>query len=507
LDATRAFVIARAIRVHRGDGQKHCSMMVNVSRFNDVQDKVFGLLYRQVDAIKKAIETHSRAGAAGWQDAQLRELRRVFDAEYADSGVGFEELIPVLHEAARSIELRTINMRGGALDYSAHKEDGLHVIAIGGLALSRGLTLEGLSVSYILRNTAASDTLMQMARWFGYRPDYEDICRLYLPLAALEHYEFIHDAVEELREEIQAMKLLKQTPEQFGLKVRESPTTLRITAANKMRGASLLKVAQDYACRQIEGHVIYNDNTTNQANIATLGNFLARLKAPASPEGEPDPRVRDDVDKHVVWKSVDGHLVNELIASFRFPPQHGDLGLITANASLFGDYVRDRVQRDLGVWDVVIPINTSSGAQKATLFSELGELSLRNRSAGLRDGETWRVTGGRNRLADPADAQLLLSSHQFAQVPVDARGDRPFCRVRKRPLLLIHLLNIAPDDPQRRADLNLQGPVVSLSFCTPPTDLPPIERSYQVNAVYRKQLELFATEPDDDDVALVGGVK
>ncbi|MBK4216180.1 hypothetical protein JJJ17_09610 [Paracoccus caeni] len=57
---------------------------------------------------------------------------------------------------------------GCQLDYSLHKVDGLHVIAIGGLALSRGLTLEGLTVSYLLRNVTASDTLMQMARWFGY---------------------------------------------------------------------------------------------------------------------------------------------------------------------------------------------------------------------------------------------------------------------------------------------------------------------------------------------------
>ena len=77
------------------------------------------------------------------------------------------EVLAKLHEGIQSIEVRTVNMRGGHLDYSLNREIGLHVIAIGGLALSRGLTLEGLTVSYLLRNTAASDTLMQMARWFG----------------------------------------------------------------------------------------------------------------------------------------------------------------------------------------------------------------------------------------------------------------------------------------------------------------------------------------------------
>ena len=79
------------------------------------------------------------------------------------------------------------------------------MIAIGGLALSRGLTLEGLMTTYLLRNVSASDTLMQMARWFGYRNGFEDLCRIFLPEKGIEHYESIHAASEELREEIDRM--------------------------------------------------------------------------------------------------------------------------------------------------------------------------------------------------------------------------------------------------------------------------------------------------------------
>jgi hypothetical protein len=45
--------------------------------------------------------------------------------------------------------------------------NGCNVIAVGGLSLSRGLTLEGLTISYFLRNSVMYDTLMQMGRWFG----------------------------------------------------------------------------------------------------------------------------------------------------------------------------------------------------------------------------------------------------------------------------------------------------------------------------------------------------
>src|SRR6266699_2863167 len=65
------------------------------------------------------------------------------------------------------------------LDYRENETSGINVIAVGGDKLSRGLTLEGLTVSYFLRASKMYDTLMQMGRWFGYRPGYADLCRLY----------------------------------------------------------------------------------------------------------------------------------------------------------------------------------------------------------------------------------------------------------------------------------------------------------------------------------------
>jgi len=116
-----------------------------------------------------------------------------------------------------------------------------------------GLTLEGLMTSYILRNTATSDTLMQMARWFGYRPGYEDLCRLYLPQSSFDYYEFVNEAVEELREQVKRMEQLDLTPASSVSKVRQSPAALKITAANKMRSATPLTLAEDYSGRHLEG--------------------------------------------------------------------------------------------------------------------------------------------------------------------------------------------------------------------------------------------------------------
>ena len=85
---------------------------------------------------------------------------------------------------------------------------------------------------------------MQMGRWFGYRPNYEDLCRLYLDQNAITHYQETSEAINELREEVEFMAS-ESTPTQFGLKVRQSPHALRITAANKMRSSQELSVDID----------------------------------------------------------------------------------------------------------------------------------------------------------------------------------------------------------------------------------------------------------------------
>ena len=143
-----------------------------------------------------------------------------------------------LFNAAKRITVREINGSAkDALDYAEHPQ-GLSVIAIGGDKLSRGLTLEGLSVSYFVRTSKMYDTLMQMGRWFGYRPRYADLCRLYTSPELVDWYRHIATATAELREEFDLMFVNGETPLQFGNRVRTHPDGMLITAANKMRSVA-----------------------------------------------------------------------------------------------------------------------------------------------------------------------------------------------------------------------------------------------------------------------------
>lgn len=492
--AIRIFCITRAIRVLQGKGRSHCSMMINVSRFNVIQDKVLGLVYEYLGELKDAISVHAALPPAEIDDAVMDELEASYLKEYAGTGPSWREVLRALNEGVQSIEVRTVNMRGGRLDYSLNREHGLHVIAIGGLALSRGLTLEGLTVSYLLRNTAASDTLMQMARWFGYRPGYEQICRLYLPKVSLDHYEYVDEATEELRAEVKRMMDTNRTPADFGLKVRQSPLAIRVTAANKMRTAQQLTIAQDYSARHVEGHALLNDADVAGTNRKAVESFLSALGTPSVVESG-----------YILWRRVAVSRVEALLREFRFG-NHADLAPIS-DRSLFQDYLDDRAGDELLHWDVAIPMRKTGAPEPFAGFP----VRIRDRDKGTVLNGVYRVYGSRSRVADPGDAWIDLDAGQIAAAEKaiaedEYRRERAACSVRERPLVLVHVFNASlttePDSPSD-ADLEIPSPVVTLSFCMPETGKPSKARIYQVNAVYRQQLDLF-TESDDDEELMNG---
>ena len=112
------------------------------------------------------------------RDPEIAALNEVWEASIS-SGVRLARRSRRRFMMPRSpIKAVEVNSRAsGTFNYADHEKTGLNVIAVGGFSLSRGLTLEGLMISYFLRNSMMYDTLMQMGRWFGYRPGYEDLCR------------------------------------------------------------------------------------------------------------------------------------------------------------------------------------------------------------------------------------------------------------------------------------------------------------------------------------------
>lgn len=289
--AIRCFILTCSIRQLRGQTNMHNSMLVHVSRFQRWQDHITELVQNQFDYYRMGINQND--------DEIIEELRKTFEDDTDDyrsyvtvshqilnsqlkdvdpnvQSHSWEEVLPHLNEVASRIEVRAIH--GGsrdALDYYEHR-DGLFVIAVGGNKLSRGLTLEGLSVSYYLRSSRMYDTLMQMGRWFGYRPGYVDLCRLFTSRELNEWFCHITHASEELREEFDYMSdVAGSTPEQYALRVRTHPGVLQISATNKLRTAVTVQLT--WSGRLVESYEFRKDPDITMANLEALKNFISSL--------------------------------------------------------------------------------------------------------------------------------------------------------------------------------------------------------------------------------------
>ena len=239
-EAIRAFVVASAIRLLRGDKSPH-SMLVNVSRFKHVQSQVFDLVAHEFARIKNAIEIHAQPPTSGPDTHEvLIRLAQSYETHFADTQTTWFAVRDKLLGAVIDTTVELVNSsRDKASDDKVR-----NMIAVGGDVLSRGLTVEGLTVSYFYRIVGAADTLLQMARWFGYRPGYEDIVRVWISPDVADQFRFVSDVSEELRAQIREMRDLGKTPEDFGLMVRKHPETLAITAK---KGVAESRINGDFA--------------------------------------------------------------------------------------------------------------------------------------------------------------------------------------------------------------------------------------------------------------------
>lgn len=270
-DALRAFVIASAIRIARGDKSPR-SMLVNVSRFKHVQSQVHELVSAEFTRIKNAIEIHAQPPISGPDSHEvLKQLKETFQVHFADCGVTWPKARNRLLGAVIDTTVELINSSRDKRSDDRPR----NLIAVGGDVLSRGLTVDGLTVSYFYRVVGSADTLLQMARWFGYRPNYEDIVRVWISPEVADQFRFVSDVSEELRSQIREMRDAGQTPEDFGLMVRKHPESLAITAKKGVSESRSMVIS--LSGRRIETIRIPASSAVLLRNQQAVGNFLQTI--------------------------------------------------------------------------------------------------------------------------------------------------------------------------------------------------------------------------------------
>jgi Z1 domain len=501
-DALRSSLLTCTIRDLRGEGPTHRTMLVNVSRFTDVQMQLQALIAAYLEDVKQDIRSYSALPVSqALRNATLAGLHREYQKEFAASGSSWEQVQNQLHQSVAPIEVRAVNQRtrAASLDYTAHRDTGLRVIAVGGNSLSRGLTLEGLSTSYFYRNSQMYDTLLQMGRWFGYRPGYEDLCRLWMTDEAQDWYRKISEAADELRNDVKRMMRRKATPKDFGLRVRAHPKTLLVTAQNKMRLGETIEIDVSLSEHYQETTRLRRSRNLLQANEEAVKAFLRQLRASGyelrkSPFGK---------HPNMVCSGVPKQFVSELLQSFTAHPLNLDF-----NSDL-ADFVGATTEEKLQSWDVAL-IDTDNNEEPVNLEG----YSIRPFARYVdtnRDG-ALRISGPKQRVGTPGLEREGLAPELVSSIRDEYRAtgksgsvpDSVYRSYRPRPLLLIFA--VTPYKEKNggggRLDLGVSH-LYALGLSFPEFDDVEIAKkvAYRVNLVeFRSLVESSLDDETEDDV-------
>lgn len=354
LEAIMSFALVVAARRARGQRHEHNSMLIHVTRLRAVQRQVLEQVLETTDELANAV----RYGGGGGTDAFRRLWEKSFVSVTASLAledcppVAWDQVEPELRSSIETIKVREINgTSADVLDYDAPRDGGLNVIAIGGDKLARGLTLEGLSVSYFLRGSTMYDTLMQMGRWFGYRPGYLDLCRLFTTQDHVDWYGHIALASEELRREFNRMEAIRATPRQFGLRVRSHPS-LTVTSRAKMRHGTELRIA--FAGDVSETTVFSLAERPLQGNLDATADLVRRLDlesiyVPHASQPRGDGRIHAWEGSHY-WTGANAQTILAFLDRFS---THEDAS--RANTQILAKYIRRQLEKnELKNWNVLL---------------------------------------------------------------------------------------------------------------------------------------------------------
>jgi hypothetical protein len=240
------FILNSAARIWReknvlnepGNGEFK-SMLINTSQ----KQRIHSMTMEKVQPFVSQLKSDFAAGKteASWSKLWMEETEKLNSDEVGckHPKVTYDQLNQHLQETLNRIEVIKSNSSGeqvSNLNEIYHTNNrGKIVIVIGGNTLSRGITLEGLTVSYFVREAGAFDTLLQMGRWFGYRKDYEDMPRVWMTAQMMKDF-FDLATIEFEFFKILEPYVLGLSPREVGPKIRQHPDYLP-TAKSKMRRA------------------------------------------------------------------------------------------------------------------------------------------------------------------------------------------------------------------------------------------------------------------------------
>ncbi|MFD9337288.1 Z1 domain-containing protein [Streptomyces sp. NPDC060028] len=390
--AVEYFWLVTAARRVRGTGNAHNTMLIHTSVHTSVHNSFKRPLLHLRDRAAQTLSDPERLARLRrlWEE----ETAHVPAEEFGEKPVPFEKLLGKL--PAVLDDCRIIMDNSSSEDRLDYENGPVVAIAVGGNTLSRGLTLEGLSVSYFVRAVSAYDTLLQMGRWFGFRNGYADLPRIWMTDELAEWFRHLATVETEMRRDIDVYLTESEDPLTFAVRLRTHPA-LRVTAAAKMRDA--VTAASSYGGKRVQTHYFHTDaawlsRNTQAARTLVEASVASSVRADERPE-----------DGRYVFRDVPHDVVIDFLGSYEFHEDSPE-----NDRDLIIDYIRKRVSRagSLGRWSIAV-IGNPAGERDFTFTSgvTVGRITrARLKSKGGKDGT--------------ADIKTLMSRRDAA---VDLTGD------------------------------------------------------------------------------------
>ncbi|HYF87130.1 Z1 domain-containing protein [Azospirillum sp.] len=304
-DALVSFCLAGGVRSLRpGLSGKAHTMLVHVSQRTADQERIANAIRDQLELWREAERQGQRLEAVlgpAWE-----AMKAGVEAPAADDEV-IRASIVVLRQVV-VLELNSVT--GENLEYD--EKPGRHIVAVGGNRLSRGLTLEGLTLSYFLRTASMCDTLLQMARWYGFRRGYEDLIRIWTTDGIARWFSELALVEQSLRDSIVTLGRAGRRPDQMAIRLR-AHSELLLTARNKSRTA--LSQQDSWSGEHPQTVLLpLSDRAKLLANCALAEGFIAEVTPSLRRHGGLLAR---DVAPETVCGFLRSYRIHEDIVAFR----------------------------------------------------------------------------------------------------------------------------------------------------------------------------------------------
>jgi hypothetical protein len=466
-EAMRIFILNIAIRTLRGQGNQHNSMLIHATRFTLVHQRFALHSEKYIEMMKIDIDAYSKLQNATELSNLIYSLKNTFDTrDDIEDKPKWDDILKVLSNVVETIVIREVHQKTSVpLEY--RKDRVTNAIVIGGTSVSRGYTLEGLSVSYFLRNTVFYDTLMQMGRWFGYRTNYEDLCKVYMSETMIDNFARIIEATEDLINDFKLMSEAKKTPNDFGLAIKQHPeSALQVTARNKQKNVQEFIFNMKLDGQAKETSWLSVDIDKKETNLIAIENIINILNK------NNDTNM---VGNNTIWKNVNKQIIINFLNNFKIY-QTDALGI---SARMPIAFVKKYVESREAEWDVAL----YSGRGKednigSTLFKrEERKATIKHDYIEIQNRQV--STGNSESIALDSERRKELGSNRK--------------RIReelKNPLLMLHVLETPEDDRLAAFGVSFPGNVLSQTETI----------NLKINTVYYKNLlEELKLEAESDD--------